>query len=269
MTVLTAMRSPLDSLPAIDLDELLERAALQTRVDRKYVLGIEQAQDFLTALDQHAQVLEIEGTRSFTYESVYFDTPDLTSYLLAAHRRRRRYKVRTRTYVDSQECWLEVKTRGSRGSTVKHRHPYDLVHHADVAPGRTFVDGILTAERMPQCDRLRFAPTLVSRYRRSTLFLPGSASRVTIDTELTWHDQLRELYLPHLAIIETKTTSAASDIDRMLRDRGHRPTRISKYGTGLAALRPDLPAAPWRRTLRRHFAAYPAAPPAQRWLPAG
>ena len=36
---------------------------------------------------------------SFDYESVYFDTPDLTCYLLAARRRRRRFKIRTRTYV--------------------------------------------------------------------------------------------------------------------------------------------------------------------------
>jgi hypothetical protein len=269
MTVLTATRSPLESLPAIGLDELLERAALQTRVDRKYVLPLTEAVDFLAALERHAQVLEIDGVRSFTYESVYFDTPDLTSYLLTAHRRRRRFKVRTRTYVDSHQCWLEVKTRGRRGSTVKHRHPYDPVYHSDVAPGRTFVDGVLSEERMAQCERLRFVPTLVSRYRRSTLFLPASASRVTIDTSLTWYDRLRELHLPDLAIIETKTASAASDVDRMLRDRGHRPTRISKYGTGLAALRPDLPAAPWRRTLRRHFAAYPAVHPAHRGLPAG
>jgi hypothetical protein len=46
-------------------------------------------------------VLEIDGARSFAYDSTYFDTPDLDAYLLAATRRRRRFKVRTRTYVDS------------------------------------------------------------------------------------------------------------------------------------------------------------------------
>ena len=42
-------------------------------------------------------------------------------------------------------------------------------------------------------------------------------------------------------------------VDRLLWQRGTRPARISKYATGLAALRPDLPDVPWRRTLRRHF----------------
>ena len=98
-------------LAPIGLAELVERAALQTRVDRKYVVPLAAVGALLTALGSRARILEIDGQRSFRYESVYFDTPELTSYLLTARRRRRRFKVRTRTYVDSSECWLEVKTR--------------------------------------------------------------------------------------------------------------------------------------------------------------
>ncbi|SEP89849.1 hypothetical protein [Streptomyces radiopugnans] len=54
-------------------------------------------------------------------------------------------------------------------------------------------------------------------------------------------------------MVETKTGSTPSAADRLLWRAGHRPSRISKYATGLAALRPDLPAVPWRRTLRRNF----------------
>src|SRR5690606_23837111 len=88
-----------------------------------------------------------------------------------------------------------------------------------------------------------------------------AASRVTIDTDLTWQDGHRELSLSALAVVETKAGSAASEVDRLLWRAGHRPARISKYATALAALPPDLPATPWRRTLRRHFAADPAFRP--------
>ena len=84
-------------------------------------------------------------------------------------------------------------------------------------------------------------------------FVPATSSRVTIDTDLIWQDGARELHLPDLAIIETKTGSTASCVDRLLWAQGQRPGRVSKYATGLAALRPDLPATPWRRTLQRHF----------------
>jgi hypothetical protein len=245
---------PLLSLPPIGLDELTERAALQTRVDRKYLVPAGEVDGVLAGVGPDTMVLEIDGARSFGYESVYFDTPDLVSYLLAARRRRRRFKVRTRTYLDSCRCWLEVKTRGSRGHTVKHRLEYEPDQHVTVAPGRQFIDSVLDDESISGTCGMVFEPVLVTRYRRSTLLLPAAESRVTIDTDLTWEHGRSRLRLPELAIIETKTGSTASCVDRLLWSCGYRPLRISKYATGLAALRPDLPATRWRRTLRQHFA---------------
>lgn len=56
-------------------------------------------------------------------------------------------------------------------------------------------------------------------------------------------------------------------VDRVLWSRGHRPVSISKDATGLAALRPDLPANRWQRTLRSHFVG--AAAPEGRHVLAG
>lgn len=241
MTVTTA------HLGTVSLTELTEQAGLQTRTDRKYVLSLAAADDLMSRLDPATRVLEIGGLRTFRYHSVYFDTPDLVSFRLTAYRRRRRFKVRTRTYLDSAQCWLEVKTEGNRGGTVKDRMPYDASRHDDVEPGRRFVDDILGGER------LVLRPTLVTNYRRTTLYQPADRSRTTIDTDLTWTDvDGRELSLPHVAIVETKTASSASHHDRLLWSGGHRPVRISKYATGLAALHPGLPDVPWRRLLRRH-----------------
>jgi hypothetical protein len=244
------MSAPTD-LAAISLAELTEKAALQTRVDRKYLLPVDAAQKVLSAVDPCTRVLEIDGLRAFRYRSVYFDTPDLVCFRLTAHRRRRRFKIRTRTYLDSASCWLEVKTEGYRGGTVKRRLPYAPGDHDTVGPGRWFVDDVLG-----DSGGLSFAPTLQTHYRRTTLYQPAGNSRATVDTELTWTDSDgRELSLPGVAVIETKTGSAVSPVDRLLWAYGHRPVSISKYATGLAALRPDLPATPWRRLLRRHFPA--------------
>ncbi|WP_326555139.1 polyphosphate polymerase domain-containing protein [Micromonospora sp. NBC_01813] len=243
--------STLAEMDPIGLAELIDCAALQTRVDRKYVVPLSELPPLLSQLTSYAHVLEIDGERSFRYESVYFDTPWLASYHCAAYRRRRRFKVRTRTYLDSGDCWLEVKINGARDSITKHRLPYQPQDRGTVAPGRAFVDEVLAREAIsPGGD---FDPTLVTTYRRSTLLLPASASRVTIDTGLSWQAGQTELSLPEVAVVETKTAAAASSVDRMLWHRGIRPVRISKYATGLAALRPDLPDTPWRRTLRRHF----------------
>lgn len=261
---------PLWSLDPVGLDELVARAALQTRVDRKYLLPLHRVPELLAGLDPMTRVLEIDGVRSFGYESVYFDTPDLVSYRLAAHRRRRRFKIRTRTYLDSHQCWLEVKTRGGRECTVKDRLPYEPTWRDTITPGRWYVDRVL-ADLAIDCRRLLFAPTLISRYRRITLLLPGSAARATIDTDLVFEAaDCRRLHLPGLAVVETKTGATPSAVDRMLWATGIRPIRISKYATGLAALRPDLPATPWRRTLRWHFPdpGRSVTPAPSRWLSA-
>ncbi len=249
--------SPLAELAPIGLVELTERASLQTRVDRKYVLPLGAVEEVLRHVGPDTRVLEIDHARSFAYQSVYFDTPELTSYLLTAQRRRRRFKIRTRTYLESSLCWLEVKTRGARGSTVKNRLPYQPDQHAILEPGRQFVEAVLAQESIVLGGATTLVPTLVTRYRRSTLFLSATTSRVTIDTDLTWQDDGCPMRLPGLAVVETKTGSTASCVDRMLWLRGYRPIRISKYATGLAALRPDLPSVPWRRTMRRHFVPVP------------
>ncbi|MEE1938962.1 polyphosphate polymerase domain-containing protein [Streptomyces sp. TRM 70361] len=243
----------LEELQPVGLEELIACASLQTRVDRKYVLPVDMVEALLGRLPSGTRVLDIDGDRSFAYRSLYFDTPELTSYLLTAHRRRRRFKIRTRLYEQSGDCWLEVKVRGNRGSTVKQRLPYEPRDWNTLGPGRDFVDEILAENRIAGSPLFDYVPTLTTRYHRTTLHLPDTNSRVTIDTGLTWVDGDREMSLPDTVIVETKTGSTASHVDRLLWRSRYRPSRISKYATGLAALRPHLPDGPWRRTLRRHF----------------
>jgi hypothetical protein len=58
-------------------------------------------------------------------------------------------------------------------------------------------------------------------------------------------------------VIETKSPpGAAGPLDRRLWSLGHRPVRISKYGTGLALLTPDLPGNRWHRVTSRHLAGH-------------
>jgi VTC domain len=243
----------LGEIAPVGLTELVERAALQTRVDRKYLVPLDQLPALLTEVAPYARVLDIDGSRTFRYESVYFDTPWLASYHGAAYRRRRRFKVRTRTYLDSDHCWLEVKISGARGTITKHRLPYPLADRGTVHPGRSFVDETLRGESICPTNGSALEPVLVTNYRRATLLLPDTRSRITIDIDLGWRAGESALRLPGLAVVETKTGAGASPVDRLLWRRGTRPARISKYATGLAALRPELPDGPWRRTLRRHF----------------
>ncbi|GAA1994384.1 VTC domain-containing protein [Microbacterium pumilum] len=240
-------------------------ASLLTRVDRKYVVPRADLVRVFAALDAATRVLEMDGARDFAYESVYFDTPDLLSFRMAAQPRRRRFKLRTRTYLDTGTSYLEIKTRGARGATVKDRDAYDPAHRdvlskdarADVADALSTIG--VPSERAGHLDA-----TLMTRYRRATL-LVGDGARATVDTDLAWLEPDGSGFtLPHLAIVETKSAAAASAVDRLLWRAGHRPATISKYGTGLAALHTELPRNRWARLLRGPFAGAQPIGPAPR-----
>lgn len=241
----------LDALPAVSLYELTASAALLTRVDRKYVLTTSDLDRLGRHLPQHTRVLEIEGQRSVGYTSTYLDTPGLTSYLDAAHRRRRRWKVRTRSY-ETGGHFLEVKTcRGT--STVKERIPWRDTTRLDPMRldngGRDFVETALRSSGIV-LDAATLAPALVTRYRRSTLLLP-SGTRATLDLGLVWtaSETVACKGFGDRVVLETKSARAPSELDRLLWRLGHRPQRISKYAVGLAMLHPALPHNRWHRLL--------------------
>lgn len=247
------MSNPLDKavadLETVSLVDLNAAAALQTRKDRKYIVPIATLPSILRS--DGLRVLSIDDKQTFRYESVYFDTPSLVTYRAAAQRRRHRFKVRTRSYLDSGMCWLEVKTRNRRGLNNKARLQYDIVHRAKLTPaGIAFVSSF--DRIVPVSGRLR--PVITTRYNRTTLLDQETDSRVTIDTNVEWEtpDGART-GLDGLAIVETKTDGPPCVIDHRLWRAHYRPTKVSKFGTGLAALSPGLPANKWNRVLRRYF----------------
>ncbi|UJP09948.1 VTC domain-containing protein [Microbacterium sp. KUDC0406] len=252
---MTGARQRIAQLDPITLDELVAAAAMLTRVDRKYAMSAADARRALADLPCDTRVLTMDDSRAFEYESYYFDTPGLLSYRMAALGRRRRFKLRTRSYLDSKDAFLELKTRGARSTTVKERIVYDFDEREILTDdGLEYASAGLAGLGIDDPQALRLQPTLATRYRRTTLLAPGNGGRTTIDTDLVW--ELADgtvLELPDLVIVETKSGQRTGVVDRLLWAHGVRPEAISKYGTGLAALRPDLPSNKWARVLRRRF----------------
>ncbi len=238
-------------LPTISLGELNDAAALQRRVDRKYVLTAPELMELSNQLSARLAILEIEGQQDFGYESVYFDTADLRSFLGAARSRRHRFKVRTRHYVDSGDAMLEVKLRDGRGTTIKRRRSHSVlqVDRLDAAA----IDFVDTEIGQPGLgDQLR--PVLTTSYRRTTMVDLEDVARVTIDADLRFRRPGEgQVGLNRCFVVETKSPGRPSFIDRSLWRLGVRPCKFSKYGIGMAVLDPTLASNKWHRTIARHF----------------
>ncbi|MDN5860472.1 MAG: VTC domain-containing protein [Pseudonocardia sp.] len=248
----TALATACDSLTATSLEQVQSVADLQTRVDRKYLVPAASFADLIGRTGERLSVLTIGRRHQFDYESVYFDTSDLIAHRRHAHGRRRRFKIRTRSYVDSGQTVLEVKTEGGRGETIKDRHPYRLADRYQLTPdARTIVAQQIGDHAAAHCLDL----SLITRYLRTTLVDYSTGSRLTCDVDMVFSDHQRNRPGPDdLVLIESKTTGKTAAVDTLLWRMGHRPVSISKYCAGLALLDPDLPANPWNRVLRRAFA---------------
>jgi len=246
----TLLTSAPEALAPLSLEDVLAVADLQTRTDRKYVVEPEVFALLVEQLGAGLGVLEIAGVRSFRYESVYFDTPALDSYLGAAHGRRRRFKVRTRSYLDSGDCMLEVKTRNGRGETVKTRMPYDIRRRTTIDPAG--LDFVRSHAALPAGATL--APVLTTAYARATLVDLATGSRLTCDSGVECSSPAgASVSLEPELLVETKSAGAPTAADRFLWRAGVRPVAVSKFCVGMAALDASLPANQWSRILRRHF----------------
>ena len=148
---------------------------------------------------------------------------------------------------------------------MKSRTEYDRTDLL-TEPGRRFVaECLATSGACPQARADEVADTLMpalsTTYERTTLHLPADGARVTIDTTLTWSHpsaatgEAGETYQAcGYAVVETKNPATPSPADRLLWAAGYRPTRVSKYATGMALLHPGLPANTWHRVMHRELA---------------
>ncbi len=245
------MRALLEGFPPIGLTELVALADLQRRYDEKYVVHLDDLARVLGRLSPSTRVLEVAGRRMTTYDTQYLDTAELRSYRDHVQGRRRRYKLRVRRYGDTGPAMLEVKLKGHRGSTIKHRREragrrggaLDQEERAFVAAALWESYGWPLPTTLGPSARLRF--------QRATLVDTEAGERLTVDVGLTAEVAGRRVAFDRSqAIVEVKSPTLRGPTRRRLLDLGLRPGRISKYGVAIAASRPEVPVAPWTLVLR-------------------
>jgi VTC domain len=226
-----------ERLEPIGLEALDAAAALRRRFDTKYLLPRVALDRLIARLEPTHHVLEVDGLRDFDYRTTYFDTRELEAFRDHLQGRRRRLKVRVRHYVDTGDCYLELKLRGARECTIKRRLPHD-----PSLPHSLTADGLAALERWVRnaYDRPApgpLAPVLDVAYRRATLVAPERGERLTVDLDLHMRaagaDGWGRLD-PDIAIVETKSARGPTLGGHELIALGARPLdRMSKYCVGV------------------------------------
>lgn len=240
---------------AVGLDELNKRAALLDRMENKYIVAVPALRPILGDLAQHFDALAIDGTAVFHYETIYFDSDDRVSYRDHAQGKRRRFKIRTRRYVESDLCFFEVKLKGIRGRTIKKRMPYSPSEHGTLnGDAQAFLSACFRDVYGTEFPH-DVSPSLPMRYRRVTLVGKRTAERVTIDFALEFQRDDRTWCPapPEFAIVEVKSARGRGLADKVFRHHGLRGTACSKYCVGLNVMQQDLRYNTFKHVLESYF----------------
>lgn len=233
--------APVDR-PEVSLATVQGDAAALTRVDRKYVVPVPLLRQLLTELSHEWALLAVAGRRTTHYRTTYFDTADLDTARAHVQRRRRRWKARSRLYVEDGLCRLEVKTRDGRDQTVKTLAPSTTASYGSLSlADRAFVARTLAAVSI-ESDVAALAPTVEVSYERMTLARTRhDPARLTIDWGMTCDFEEEQVRLDEdHVLVETKGGRRPSDADRLLVGLGVRPVSFSKYTAAAALLRADI-----------------------------
>ena len=237
------MEEILRQFAPITLDEM-SGIRLMNRTDTKFVTTRPMLEQLLQMAHDEYYAQDIDGQRIAAYYTVYFDTPDCNMYTVHETGHTNRQKLRVRSYVDSHLNFLEVKTKNNRGRTKKKRVSLD-----DFNPDDSSAFNLLAADydeflhQYLHYDPQTLSRQLENRFSRITLVNKGKTERLTIDTNLRFHNVAtgRNRSMDDIVIIELKRDGLVpSPILHMLRDLRIKPHGFSKYVIGSALTNRDL-----------------------------
>lgn len=186
--------------------------------------------DVLAMAAKHYYILEISEKRFARYETTYFDTPDFDMYTRHHNGKLNRYKVRFRSYVDSNLNFFEIKFKSNKGRTIKSR--IKLRDDKWSLEGET---GWLLEKKTPYVASDLIAALQVN-YNRITLVNKSMTERLTIDFGLHYLCGQKSAELPSLIIAEVKQDrSGSSEFITIMQEKRIKPASMSKYCLGIAS----------------------------------
>lgn len=243
------MTDILTNYQPITLEEM-SGIRLMNRTDTKFVTNIATLRKLLKLAVWQYRAQEIDGKRLARYYTMYFDTPDMQMYTCHHSGHANRQKLRIRSYVDSGLNFLEVKTKNNHKRTRKKRTT--MFDFDPLAPARDIAfdshddnfkeyDSFLRENLWYKPEAMEEA--IENRFNRITLVNNNKTERLTIDTDLCFHNihTGNDCSLPELAIIELKRDGLVpSPILSLLNELRIKPLGFSKYCIGTALTNPDI-----------------------------
>jgi hypothetical protein len=148
-----------------------------------------------------------------------------------------RFKIRHRTYIESEIGFLEVKFKNNKGRTIKERIKKNEVPQIWDEASEIFLNSKLPFESKS------LKPVVWINYKRITLVSKTTAERVTIDLDMEFIGNNNKVDLSKLVIAEVKQDNKKQSVFIDAMKHYHiREGSLSKYCMAIACSDSRLPA---------------------------
>jgi len=205
---------------------------LLNRVDFKFVLSFTDATQLLKNLVKEYEVVSKEGNLFRYYETVYFDTAQRDAYYTHHQGKLPRYKIRTRTYLDTNDHFLEIKCKSNKGRTEKFRLNLAITERLFEQPKVVL---FLNKHNIYNLDTLK--EVVLVKYKRICLKHKDNQERVTFDFELSFANDFKKTMFGDFIFIEVKQENEVkSPVMVALKELKKYPLSLSKYCFALTSL---------------------------------
>jgi len=227
---LTNLQDILQGFEPITLDKI-NKVKLLDRMDTKYMFHARNLNEVLSTLQENYYALIVGGKNFSRYETTYFDTPGYDMYTKHHNGKLNRYKVRFRSYLDSNLIFFEIKFKSNKDRTIKSR--------IKVENNELSITGEVQKllERKTGYTAASLVPALQVNYNRITLVNKNMTERLTIDFGLHFSHNGADVYIPNLIISEVKQERMQkSPFIFTMQKKRIRNTSLSKYCLGITSI---------------------------------
>lgn len=239
-----------NEMKTITLEEM-SGIKLMNRIDTKFLIPEKMLPELLESVKDTYRVQIVGGKRVARYQTLYYDTKDLLMYTIHHNGKRQRKKIRTRTYLDSDLTFLEVKNKNNKGRTKKKRIQIPAMVFDQLASSKeaeTFL-----SQLTPEYPMINLLPQLYNRFDRITLVNHSKTERLTIDGNLYFKNFQTgiEKKMPGFMIVELKQDGLCPSIFKeILHERKVLAKGFSKYCLGTVVTNPSAKNNRFKRKLR-------------------
>lgn len=161
------------------------------RIEKKYIVNEQQKKELIELISPYMELDPFcKNQSTYRIQNIYYDTPTNEVISLSVRKPRYKQKLRARKYLNTQQCYLEIKKKcegvvGKRRLSVSMEELDDFIFRGIKPKRDSFIDNHVIGEIEYFLSLYKVIPSTFISYERLGFFAKNDHElRLTFDNEI-------------------------------------------------------------------------------------